>query len=94
MIDENKLLKELNEWEKIDNEICDILKISISTFKKMIESQPKDHDLEWYKHEYYSECDRAENLEKALDKACDELGFLGNNLLGKEQWKEWCLKDE
>ena len=33
------------------------------------------------------------NLEKALDKACYELGALGNNLLGMDQWKDWCFDE-
>ena len=38
-------------------------------------------------------------LEKALDKACEELhcGQDENddrNFYSKEQWKEWCMKDE
>lgn len=43
-----------------------------------------------------------EKVNKALDKACDRLDFF-DHLYGddeyedwktKEQWKEWCLKDE
>lgn len=29
--------------------------------------------LDYYKHEYYSECDRSEELEKALYKACKRM---------------------
>lgn len=43
-----------------------------------------------------------DKLEKALDKACDRLDFF-DHLYGddeyedwktKEQWKEWCMKDD
>lgn len=34
-------------------------------------------------------------LEKALDKACEQLSYKDNCLLmSAEEWKEWCLKDE
>lgn len=33
-------------------------------------------------------------LEKALDKACEELAYKDNCLIMSiEEWKEWCLKD-
>lgn len=33
-------------------------------------------------------------LEKALDKACEELAHRDNQLIMNiEEWKEWCLKD-
>lgn len=74
--------------------------------------------VDYYKHEYFSECELREKLEKALDKACDKLQKtdLGNicdekhhkqcrenhcfktcihaRPLTKEEWKEWCIKDE
>lgn len=45
---------------------------------------------------------RINQLEKALDKACEELETFDmtfNNadfedVKTKEQWKEWCMKDE
>ena len=42
---------------------------------------------------------KIERLEKALDKACEELhcGQDENddrNFYSKEQWKEWCMKDD
>lgn len=34
-------------------------------------------------------------LEKALDKACEELAYRDNHLVMTiEEWKEWCLKDD
>lgn len=47
-------------------------------------------------------CEKLERLEKALDKACDELSYLaneteevmfedGSHKTDKEFWKEWCL---
>ena len=33
-------------------------------------------------------------LEKALDKACEELAYRDNRLIMSiEEWKEWCMKD-
>lgn len=32
--------------------------------------------LDYYKHEYYSECDRSEKLERALDKACERIAIM------------------
>lgn len=47
------------------------------TNKMLKELDPNEKDLiselDWYKHEYFAECDRAEKLEKALDKGCNEL---------------------
>ena len=34
--------------------------------------------LDYYKHEYFSECDRSEKLEKALDKACERMASMCN----------------
>jgi hypothetical protein len=63
---------------------------------------------EYYKHEFYAECDlndelrdRIELLEKALNKACEWLEFYDHlnddgeydDWKTKEQWKEWCLDD-
>ena len=69
---------------------------------KELDPNEKDliSELDWYKHEYFAECDRAEKLEKALDKACEVLESLsrftpkGSTIRTKEEWKEWCLKDE
>lgn len=34
-------------------------------------------------------------LEKALNKACEQLSYKDNCLLmSAEEWKEWCMKDE
>lgn len=56
------------------------------------------NEVDYYKHEYYSECDLREKLEKALDKAIKKITldndegfeFLDSQY---EYWKEWCLKD-
>lgn len=50
--------------------------------------------IDYYKHEYYSECDLRERLEKALDKACVKLEH--NSSLKEEPWsrfskEEWKL---
>lgn len=58
------------------------------------------NEVDKYKHEYYSECDKNEMLERALDKACEELeheyGQVHSDMYewNKKQWKEWCLKDD
>lgn len=58
------------------------------------------NEVDYYKHEYYSECDKNEMLERALDKACEELehefGQVHSDMYewSKKQWKEWCLKDD
>lgn len=40
----------------------------------------------------------AEHLEKALDKACEQLNcyrpWIDNEEWTPERWKEWCMKDE
>lgn len=35
-----------------------------------------------------------ESLEKALDKACYELGVLDNTLLDDRAWKDWLFGDD
>ena len=53
---------------------------------------------EYYKHEWCAECERAEKLEKALDKVCAALsimGYIAGDHTDKEkEWKEFFLKDE
>lgn len=58
---------------------------------------------EYYKHGYCAEQERAERLEKALDKACEVMTSRVNIDRGdgyptlnftKEEWKEWCLQDD
>lgn len=41
MIDEKKLIDDLEKWSKLDKEMSEILLLGIDTFKKMIQSQPK-----------------------------------------------------
>lgn len=43
---------------------------------------------EYYKHEYFAECDRAEELNKALDSACDYLALMEafRKPLSKQDW--------
>lgn len=61
------------------------------------------NEVDYYKHEYYCECDLREKLEKALDKACEVMTNRVNIDRGdgyptlhftKEEWKAWCLKDD
>lgn len=55
------------------------------------------NQVDYYKHEYFSECDRAEKLERALDKACEELEkyqlYDYDSLQTAQDWKEWCLDE-
>lgn len=98
MIDEKELIKELRKsnYHHASNSREEAL---LDRVIRIVEEQPKDHDLEWYKHEYYAESDRAEMLEKALDKACEKLEELsyvkGVGQVGMcyVEWKEWCMKD-
>lgn len=58
------------------------------------------NEVDKYKHEYYAECDRSEQLERALDKACEQLENLsyvkGLGQVGRNfgEWKKWCMRDE
>lgn len=52
-----------------------------------------------YRELYLKALDKIDELEKALDKACEELESLALNktdfaFIEKEQWKEWLLTDE
>lgn len=100
MIDEKKLIEELRKsnYHHASNSREEAL---LDRVIRIINEQPKDHDLEWYKHEYYAECERNERLEKALDKACDELENYASSYespwcgrpFTKDQWREWCMND-
>lgn len=41
MIDEKKLVDELNEWSNLDKEMNELVLLGIDTFKRMINKQPK-----------------------------------------------------
>lgn len=41
MIDEKKLIDELNEWSNLDKEMNELVLLCIDTFKRMINKQPK-----------------------------------------------------
>ena len=105
MIDEKKLIKELRKsnYHHASNSREEAL---LDRVIRIVNEEPKDHDLEWYKHEYYAECERSERLEKALDKACDELASMDYELgmsknpfaydcdyKDSDEWKEWLMKD-
>lgn len=53
--------------------------------------------VDYYKHECFAECDRAEKFEKALDKAIKALYELQpkayNHLQTRDDLKEWCLDE-
>ncbi len=56
--------------------------------------------IDYYKHEYYSECDLRERLEKALDKACEKLEYVSSLKeepwfrFSKEEWKLILIEEE
>ncbi len=55
--------------------------------------------IDYYKHEYYSECDLRERLEKALDKACKKLEYVSFKeepweRISKENWKSILMEEE
>ncbi len=41
MIDEKKLIDELNAWSNLDKEMNELVLLGIDTFKRMIDKQPK-----------------------------------------------------
>lgn len=41
MIDEKRLIDELNEWSNLDEEMNELVLLCIDTFKRMINKQPK-----------------------------------------------------
>ncbi len=55
--------------------------------------------IDYYKHEYYSECDLREKLEKALDKACEKLECVSSfkeepwSRFSKEEWKSILMEE-
>lgn len=57
------------------------------------ENKALQDKVDYYKHEYYSECDLREKLEKALDKACEKLEYISSfkeepwSRFSKEEWK-------
>lgn len=90
MIDENKLMTNIQELivsqtsidgRNYQDELINSYNEALHDVLKTIEEQPKDHDLAWYKHEYYAECDRADKLEKALDNAIKQccIGVTGSD---------------
>lgn len=75
----------------------DVLNPKIETIKKIAKALGVDYIelLDTVPHELLT----IKKLEKALDKACEELEKwdiknFDNIQVTKEDWKEWCLKDE
>lgn len=113
MIDENKLIEDINNlkglkrikscmYSESGNTLLNNLALNIvKEIIKLINEQPKDHDCDWYKHEYCAEYERNERLEKALDKACNELEDYASSYespwcgrpFTKDQWEVWCMTD-
>lgn len=65
-----------------------IEQLSFSYFEEKNETKKMLNRKEYYKHEYFSECDRAEKLNKALDSACDYLALMEvfRKPLSKQDW--------
>ena len=63
-------------------------KITLNYFELQSELLKVANRKEYYKHEYFSECDRAEKLNKALDSACDYLALMEvfRKPLSKQDW--------
>lgn len=63
-------------------------KITFDYFELQSELLKVTDRKEYYKHEYFAECDRAEELNKALDSACDYLALMEafRKPLSKQDW--------
>ena len=63
-------------------------KITLDYFELQIELLKVTDRKEYYKHEYFSECERAKELNKALDSACDYLALMEvfRKPLSKQDW--------
>ena len=77
--------------------ICDT---AIKEENKLMEDKIVCHLNAYYDDELMAAqyVTKMQKLEKALDKACEELYFGQDenddrNFYSKEQWKEWCMKD-
>lgn len=64
-----------------------------------------DNAGDYFKDEYELVKQYIEQLEQALDKACEELETFddrlveynigdSNEVMTKEEWKEWCIEDD
>lgn len=75
--------------------------------KEVNELKKMQDEVDYYKHEYFAMCDRNEELEKGLDKACIGLEKLEGYCMDSEEyihtesciqwdyheWKDWCIKE-
>ena len=64
------------------------------------ENKALQDKVDYYKHEYYSECDLRERLEKALNKACKKLEYVSSfkeepwEGISKENWKSILMEED
>ncbi|WP_278626898.1 hypothetical protein [Thomasclavelia cocleata] len=64
------------------------------------ENKALQDKVDYYKHEYYSECDLRERLEKALNKACKKLEYVSSfkeepwERISKENWKSILMEED
>ncbi|WP_305140117.1 hypothetical protein [Thomasclavelia cocleata] len=67
-----------------------------------LEEENKDlqDEVDYYKHEYFAECDMREKLEMALNKACVKLEHNSSlkeepwERISKENWKSILMEEE
>ena len=74
------------------NEYIDYLEEQLSNLKVKNEVEHQQNELL---------CKKVNELDKALDRACEMLSMYDketahedDEVFSKEQWKEWCMKDE
>ena len=82
---ENKDLLVLWEYAKKLENKCELLENENKLLKRENKALARESE---------EKCEKLEHLNRAIDKACYELGVLDNNLLDDKAWKDWCLSDE
>lgn len=90
------LIDRLNSVRKLEDENYD-LKEKVHQLELALERKEKEYMiLEDSYHcrikDWEELCKGTNKLEKALDKACDELYKLNDARITREEWKEWLLK--
>lgn len=104
-----EILSKLGKLEDLEDKIGMPLENYFSQLEKEVNELKKMQDeVDYYKHGYFAMCDRNEELEKALGKACIELEKLEGYCMDNEEyihtesciqwdyreWKDWCIKKE
>lgn len=86
MIDEKKLIDELNEWSNLDKEMNELVLLCIDTFKRMINKQPKVG--EWIPF------NKKEPKEEGLYLCCFDDGFITTVEYEDGDWNLWADSGE